>query len=218
MTKQNSIKGMIFGRLTVIEKRGVARNRSSMWACLCTCGKEVVVIGSSLKNGNTRSCGCLRKERLVASITTHGLSGGRHFTPRLYRIWRNMKSRCNNKNTPKFKNHGGRGIALCEEWNRYENFHTWAVGSGYSDNLTIDRRDNNEGYFPENCRWVTARDQGNNKRTNHRVAIGETTKTISEWCDGDLKKANAVYGRINRYGWTPEKAVLTPIRPRRMSI
>lgn len=218
MTQRNDIKGMTFGRLTVIEQRGVASNRSRMWACLCACGSEVVVIGSSLKNGNTKSCGCLRKERLLASITTHGFSGGRRGPQKLYRIWRNMKSRCNNKNTPKFKNHGGRGISICKEWNSYENFHRWAVSNGYSDTLTIDRRDNNEGYSPENCRWVTARDQGNNKRTNHLVTIGRTTKTITEWCDGDRKKAHAIYGRINRYGWTPEKALLTPIRPRSMSI
>ena len=100
---------------------------------------------------------------------------------RIYEIWANMKYRCNNKNCVNFKNYGGRGIRVCEEWNAFENFYKWAIDNEYSDNLTLDRIDVNGNYEPENCRWATWEEQANNRRRNSRITYNGETHTISEW-------------------------------------
>jgi len=133
---------------------------------------------------------------------------------RLYRTWDHMKSRCENGNDKKYYLYGGRGIKLCAEWHDASVFICWALKNGYSEDLTIDRIDPNGNYCPENCRWATQKEQGNNKRNNLFITINGTTRTATQWEDALGLRRNVVHNRVNR-GWSPEKAVLVPVRATR---
>lgn len=163
--KQN-LKDCTFDRLTVLGDTGKrSPHRDILWLCECSCGKKVYVVGSKLKSGHTRSCGCLQRELFSAKSTTHG----QRYT-RLYRIWTAMKTRCTNPNSKDWPNYGGRGIGVCEKWlNDFSAFCEWALENGYADDLTIDRKNNDRGYCPENCRWATRAEQNQNKRPMKRT-------------------------------------------------
>ena len=174
----------VFERLKVIKRTGTDKQRNPLWLCKCECEKEVIVRGNLLKSGNTKSCGCLQKDVAAKLKTTHSLSIDKNgVVPRLYASWRNMKSRCFNPNTPKFKNHGGRGITVCEEWLDYLPFHEWATSHGYRKDLTLERTNNDGNYEPGNCKWSTAKEQANNKRTTKIIEINNERHTQSEWLE-----------------------------------
>ena len=150
MAACKDLSGMKFGRLTVIERNGIRKGKA-VWKCLCSCGNYTDVTTSDLKTGNTLSCGCQRKENFNHSI--HG-----HSRERLYGIYVAMKTRC--RNNPYYAN-----VSVCDEWlNDYENFRKWALSNGYSDELTIDRINNDGNYEPSNCRWVSMKEQRKNQR------------------------------------------------------
>jgi hypothetical protein len=131
------------------------------------CGNEFKAITNDIKRGKTKSCGCYNKRRTSETHKTHGL----RFT-RLYSIWVNIKDRTLNLKCNDYPNYGGRGITICDEWkNDFKSFYDWAMSNGYSDELSIDRIDNDEGYFPENCRWTTQTIQ----RRNTRIAKNNTS-------------------------------------------
>ena len=132
-----------------------------IYECLCDCGKVVYIPRRSLIGKNTMSCGCLKKETTINRTKTHG---ERH--TRLYRTWYSIKDRCCNSKCKAYGDYGGRGITICDEWKgSYITFRNWALSNGYDNNLTIDRIDNNKGYFPSNCRWSDRITQANNKKT-----------------------------------------------------
>lgn len=126
---------------------------------------------------------------------------------RLYRIWLAMKNRCNNPNEPRYKDYGARGITVCEEWQKsFESFYNWAINNGYEDNLTIDRIDNDKGYCSENCRWATIMEQASNTRHCHYIEYNGEKHSISEWSRIlDISRHN-LNNRINRYGYSVERA------------
>ena len=137
----------------------------------------------------------------------HGLTK----TP-LFRTWSNAKSRCYDVNALPFRDYGGRGITVCEEWlHDFQAFYDWAISNGYQEGLTLDRIDNNKGYSPNNCRWVTVKEQSNNRRSNTHLVFRGETKTISQWADTMGIDKETIYARL-KIGWCVEKALTTPKR------
>ncbi|MBO3398543.1 hypothetical protein JJB71_13440 [Clostridium perfringens] len=201
MTLENLI-GKRFGKLKVV-KQSHSKNYRRYWECECDCGNKTIVTTSRLKNGHTKSCGCLSKEVTTKRNTKHGKRN-----TRIYEIWAGMKKRCLNKKSISYKNYGGRGVSICEEWkNSFEKFYNWAINNGYNENLTIDRIDVNGNYEPNNCRWCTKKEQSNNKRNNRYITINKETKTLSEWANYYKIKSKVVENRINRYKWSIEEAL-----------
>lgn len=172
----SDLTGERFGRLTVIERKGSVKKRA-LWLCQCDCGNTTLVTTNSLKTGNTQSCGCYRLERDVEVNTTHGGTG-----TRLYNIWNGIKSRCSNPNDTCYQHYGARGITVCDEWkNDFSSFRKWALENGYADNLTIERKDVNGNYEPNNCCWITLVQQGYNKTNSVLITRNGETKTMTEW-------------------------------------
>ena len=155
------LTGRRFERFIVI-KRYLENDKQydTFWLCKCDCGNERIVSSKSLRNGMTKSCGCLNKEMTIERSTTHGLTNCR-----LFRIWMNMKTRCYNPNYKQRKDYGGRGICICGEWlSAFKCFYEWSMAHGYSDELSIDRINNDGNYEPGNCRWATIMEQRHNQR------------------------------------------------------
>ena len=143
-----------FGRLTVIHQVPFVKDKR--WLCRCDCGNLTSVLGYNLLNGNTKSCGCLRKD----GMTIHGLSYSR-----LYKIWKGMKRRCYDSKRKEYCWYGEKGIRICPEWLVDPSvFYEWALANGYQPNLTIDRINSDGDYEPSNCRWATAAVQRSNQK------------------------------------------------------
>ena len=201
------LTGQRFGRWVVLKKAPPRPQKGgSYWVCQGDCGTVSEVYGKSLRKGSSSSCGCWRKEWASATNAIHGMC-----KTRLYRTWSHMMDRCYRPRTRNYQRYGGRNISVCDEWHSFLGFAEWALNNGYSDNLTIDRVDNNGNYCPQNCRWVDYTTQANNRSNNHLVSISGETKTIAEW--------SRIYGidysliRQRMYlGWDEEKAITTPKR------
>lgn len=210
MSACKDMTGMKFGRLTVLRCADNDIRGQAMWVCECDCGDHSisVVRGADLRSGKVMSCGCMHREHLGNLRRAHGESG-----TRLYQIWKNMKSRCLNSNNSAYERYGGRGIAVCNEWaDDYESFANWARSSGYDDSLTIDRIDVDLGYSPDNCRWITYREQNVNKRCTHVESIDGITKPLIEWCEEYNMPYTLVKDRVNVLGWDIVRALTTPKR------
>lgn len=157
----NDLSGRKFERLTAIKIVGRTSDNRPAWLCQCDCGKEVVVSEHNLLRNNTKSCGCYKIDVTRATHKKHGLSGAR-----LYRVWKDMKCRCDRENNDNYKWYGARGITYTDEWKRFDSFSRWALDNGYKDTLELDRIDTNGNYEPLNCRFVTHKTNCNNRRNN----------------------------------------------------
>lgn len=166
------LTGKRFGRLTVVKRAENVKNRPC-WVCKCDCGNTKIIKGDDIRYGKTLSCGCYARDALKRRNFKHGYTQGR--INRLYSIWASMKNRTTNSNTQFYARYGGRGIKMCKEWlDSFSSFKDWAESNGYKDDLTIDRIDNEKGYYPQNCRWTTMTEQMNNTcvNTHYRFADG----------------------------------------------
>ncbi len=205
--------GDIYGFLFVVE--APVRSSGKRWHAKvsCRCGTTKYVECYSLLGENpSRSCGCWRESQIKATIT-HGETG----TP-LHGRWKAILSRCHSKGSKSYKNYGGRGIKICDEWrNDYTKFRDWALANGFAEHLEIDRIDVNGNYEPGNCRWITRAENSNNKRNTVLITAFEETKSISEWAkDSRCVISNAALrGRVKRNRrlntWTNEEMITTKL-------
>lgn len=178
------------------------------WVCKCQCGTVRTVAAASLRTGRSNSCGCLQREAVREIGLRINKKHGQANTL-LYKVWEGMKQRCNNSSSTSYEDYGGRGIAVCEEWKSFEPFYKWAIENGYKCGLSIDRRDNDSGYCPENCRWVKEKTQCRNRRSNKRFEYSGKSLTLSEWSEKIGVNRSTLASRIYTYGWSPEKALTT---------
>lgn len=210
MGKIRDISGQRFGRLHVVKMMGLNQHRRMLWLCECDCGnKNFIVTGGSLTGGSTKSCGCFKKEKQAESQMRHGMCG-----TKIYTTWKNMKSRCYNEKSSFYKDYGGRGIRICDEWldkdNGFISFYNWSMEVGYDENLSIDRINVNGNYEPTNCRWATVDEQSNNKRNNVYLIIDGESKTVSQWAKDYNISRDAINRRIAN-GELLTKDILRPL-------
>lgn len=206
--------GQKFGRLTILEYH--PNNRKSSYLCKCECGLIKEIKCDHVVQGLTKSCGCLSRElKSQRSLgnkysATHDKSG-----TRLYQIWGDMIQRCHNPKQKVYKWYGAIGIKVCEEWkNDYTLFEKWALENSYSDELTIDRIDFNGDYEPNNCRWVSMKEQSRNKKDTILITHNGKTQCLKDWCVELNKPYPTIVNRI-RNGWQPKIALLVPKNIRR---
>lgn len=208
MRKVIDLTGQHFGRLRVIARTESHQQGNARWECICECGNKKTVRGADLTRGYTKSCGCLKVQVVRERETRHGKRQSR-----LYGIWSGMKSRCYNPKRSNYRNYGGRGITVCAEWlENFSAFYDWAMTHGYTNSTTIDRIDNNKGYSPENCRWVSRKVQNNNRRWCHEITFRGETHTLSEWAEITGISRDTLKNRLN-LGWPLERALTEPVRP-----
>lgn len=191
--------GRTYGKLTVISKYGTIRKRT-IWNCLCECGNTVKVDGSNLEN-NTRSCGCSKYEHAI-------IHGG--YKSQEYSSWKAMKSRCYNEKHEEYSNYGGRGIKVCDRWLGVNGFALFLedMGKRPTSKHTIERKDNNGMYEPDNCIWANRMEQARNKRTNNILEYKGIKLTVTDWAIKVGIKPVTLFIRLSR-GWGVEKALET---------
>lgn len=187
----------VFGRLTVIEPLYDRGGRfSSIWICKCSCGNETRVDINNVKRGRTKSCGCIHKE----AVTKHGMSRTVE-----HAAWRAMLDRCYREQNREYHRYGGRGITVCDEWKEFEAFYR-DMGDRPSPDHSLDREDNDKGYYKENCRWVTLDVQLRNMSTNVVYERNGQRKILTDWCNELGLNYNTVVSRLRR-GWSFERAI-----------
>lgn len=200
------LTGKTFWRLKVLSRGKTTPSNNIYYHCECECGKKKEIAYSSLTSGISKSCGCLRKEMSIERFTTHGLKHTRQ-----YRIWENMKKRCDNPKNPAYMRYWWRGIKYDEKWITFEWF--WEdMRDWYSDLLTIDRIDNNGDYTKKNCKWSTIVEQSRNKSNNIIVIHEWEKKTLWEWILYLWMNKSTVESRIYELGWSYERALFSNIR------
>lgn len=205
-TRLIDLTGKKIGRLTVLERDRNRTGKGAYWICVCECGNRVSVSGDNLGK-NVNSCGCLRSQNTKSMKSSHGM----RYT-KLYGVWCSMKSRCHNPNSKSYKNYGGRGIYVCDEWrNSFESFCKWSKENGYKEGLQIDRIDNEKGYYPDNCRWITRKENMNNTTKNVFITYKMETHTLSEWSDIVGIPEKLISQRLKN-GWSEHDALFGKIK------
>lgn len=166
------LRGHRYGRLLVLNHDPNKMGAKLHWRCRCDCGTEKWVGGNNMRTGKVRSCGCLLEEVAGRHAKTHGMCDHP-----LYSVWGTMLTRCRNANRPRWKDYGGRGIKVCKRWEKFENFFE-DMHSTYLPGLTLDRRNNDRGYTPKNCKWSTPTEQAMNTRRSVVLSRPNGSKVV----------------------------------------
>lgn len=204
MLEFEDLKGKQFSRLRVLYYEGLRK-----WVCQCSCGKMRVVSAGHLKSGNTKSCGCLQKDTNIARLTKHG--GAAQGSRSEYQIWKGIRKRIYNSRAASYSRYGGRGISICERWeDSFENFLA-DMGARPSPQHSVDRRDNDGDYCPENCYWATASQQNRNTGRKLILTYKGESKPLAEWAESIGMRYRQLYRRIYTNKMTLEHAIETPI-------
>ena len=197
MAKMIDMTDQTFNGCKVIKREGSDKDRKATWLCQCFCGKSFITTGKSIRLGFTKSCGCHKKNIIMnagMNNKTHGMT-----KTRLYRIWRGIKKRCRYEKDASYKYYGSKGIDVCDEWfDSFDNFKDWALSNGYNDSLTIDRIDNSKGYYPENCKWSTYKEQARNRSNNVKMNFRNESLTKSEVAEKLGISRNLLQYRLNK--------------------
>lgn len=189
---RKDLAGKTFGNLVAIEAIGVDKHHRVMWKCKCSCGSSPVVPSSNLLANKTKSCGCT-KDR--TGNPTHGLFKS---NKRLHKIWCQMRQRCLNPKDKGYADYGARGISICKGWDDFKAFYNWATNNGYAKGLTIERKDNNGSYSPENCTWIPPGMQRRNNRRTISITYQGKTQILSDWVEEFGMKYTTAYCRLQR--------------------
>lgn len=198
-----------FNKLIVVRYCNRNKHNQIQWLCKCSCGKETIVTTYKLKSGHTKSCGCLKIEKLIERSTRHTHST-RNRMSTTYKSWSGMIQRCTNKKEKQYADYGGRGISVCDEWLLFVNF-LKDMGEKPNKNHQIDRINNDSDYCKSNCRWATAKQNNRNKRNNHLETYKGKTQSMIEWTEEYNILYETLQSRLN-CGWSIEKALMTPVR------
>ena len=206
-----TLVGEVFGRLTVLKDDGSRSSSGAVsWLCRCSCGSLTHRVGSILKRTPNSSCGCYTIDRMKASkfAKTHGMSA-----TKVYKNWFSMKRRCTDPKHKNYKEYGARGIKVCESWLSFEIF--YKDMGGPPKGMTLDRKDNNKGYYKDNCRWASHTVQMNNTRKNTYLILNGITKTMAEWARDPVIIAlgldyYTIRGRRTVCKWSDSKILTTP--------
>lgn len=204
MSKGKRVKvkpGDRFGRLTIIKEVTGRINKRRYFQCECDCGNIKTIRLDGLTRGKVVSCGCFNLERSVEANTKHGLC-----KDRIYKIWSGMKGRCLNKNNTFYKNYGGRGVTICEEWMDFKVFYKWAKENGYQDNLSIERQNVHGKYEPSNCTWIDMDAQKRNTTVTKRITFDGKTQTMRQWAS-DIGVHSSTLCRRFKSGMTIKQAL-----------
>lgn len=189
--------GSKHGLWTVVSKAPARNTIKLRWHCVCACGAEAVVGHNNLRSGSSKSCGCQKRRLLAEKHTTHGMNR----TPTHY-SWLNMISRCRHKSSPSYKEYGGRGIAVCPEWQGPTGFATFLAHMGERPSgMTLDRIDTNGNYEPSNCRWATNGVQARNKRHSRFVTYAGETLPLADWATRCGIYRSKLHTRIFTLNW-----------------
>jgi len=184
-------------------------NTQWLWNVRCDCGTEKIVIPNDLVTGHAVSCGCYRKHK-PCPTKTHGESH-----TRLHNIWESMRKRCSPGIGSACKDYYYRGIRICNQWNDYKEFASWARSHGYEDSLSIERIDVNGNYEPDNCKWIPITEQARNRRTTHWVELMGKKMSLAEACEICRMPYKQVFERIKKRGWSLDDALFIPMGGKR---
>lgn len=196
------------GRVKVVEQAGKNKSGNILWRYECSCGGGGIATADAIRR--MKSCGCIRKENGKEFFHNFNITHGESRT-RIYTIWGNMINRTSNKKNKDYKNYGGRGITVCEEWKDYLTFKKWALENGYSDTLTLDRIDNDKGYYPGNCRWADEETQNNNKQQSRKLEYKGKIKSVEQWAKEYNINRSTLVNRLNK-GMSIKEALETPVK------
>lgn len=198
--RSHNLLGRRFGKLIVLHKMPNNKHGKVMWLCRCDCGETKSILSAKLLNGESKSCGCRRREVSALLHRTHGLS-----KTRIHRIWCAMKTRCYNPNSPAFVSYGAKGITVCRRWKTSFQHFLADMGQPPTDSHTLDRVDNTKGYTPKNCRWATYKEQSVNSRTPVMITFDGKTRCIADWARSLGISNSTLHERLRK--WPIERAL-----------